>query len=113
LTAQDLVATSDFHKANEVLEAYAIAAARGWVANSIKGLRGQMGEGQAFRLRNRRFIISPMTWTPWRFMLVAIAGWTNRQQQDVIAYLTEENRILRESGYALCPSHVPWYPCPA
>ena len=37
-----------------------------------------------------------MTWTPWHFMLVAIAGWMNRQQQDVIAYLTEENRILRE-----------------
>ncbi len=29
-------------------------------------------------------------------MLVAIAGWMNRQQQDVIAYLREENRILRE-----------------
>ena len=28
--------------------------------------------------------------------MVAIAGWMNRQQQDVIAYLTEENRILRE-----------------
>jgi len=29
-------------------------------------------------------------------MLVAIAGWKNRQQQDMIAYLREENRILRE-----------------
>ena len=36
----------------------------------------------------------PMTWTPWRFMLVAIAGWMNRQQQDVIADLREENRVL-------------------
>lgn len=29
-------------------------------------------------------------------MLVAIAGWMNRQQQDAIAYLKVENRILRE-----------------
>jgi hypothetical protein len=29
-------------------------------------------------------------------MLVAVAGWMNRQQQEVISYLTEENRILRE-----------------
>ena len=37
-----------------------------------------------------------MTWTPWRFFLVAIAGWMNRQQQEAIAYLRTENRILRE-----------------
>jgi transposase InsO family protein len=28
--------------------------------------------------------------------MVAVAGWMNRQQQDVISYLREENRILRE-----------------
>jgi len=28
--------------------------------------------------------------------MVAIAGWMNRRQQDVIALLREENRILRE-----------------
>ena len=37
-----------------------------------------------------------MTWTPWQFIVVAIAGWMNRQQQEVIEYLTEENRVLRE-----------------
>ena len=37
-----------------------------------------------------------MTFTPWTFITVAIAGWMNRQQQDVISYLREENRILRE-----------------
>ena len=37
-----------------------------------------------------------MTWKPWTFFLVAVAGWMNRQQQDVIDYLREENRILRE-----------------
>ena len=37
-----------------------------------------------------------MTWTPWRFFLVAIAGWMNRRQQEVIEYLKEENRVLRK-----------------
>jgi len=31
-----------------------------------------------------------------QFLLLTFAGWVNRQQQDVIAYLQEENRILRE-----------------
>jgi len=37
-----------------------------------------------------------MTFKPWTFFAVALAGWMNRQQQDVIAYLQAENRILRE-----------------
>ena len=37
-----------------------------------------------------------MTCSPWQFILVAIAGWMNRQQQEAIAYLRMENRILRE-----------------
>jgi len=37
-----------------------------------------------------------MVWTPWHFIVVAVAGWMNRQQQEVIEYLREENRILRE-----------------
>jgi hypothetical protein len=37
-----------------------------------------------------------MTWTPGQFIVVAIAGWMNRQQQEVIEYLKEENRVLRE-----------------
>jgi hypothetical protein len=28
-------------------------------------------------------------WKPWTFVAVAVAGWMNRQQQEVIAYLTE------------------------
>lgn len=32
----------------------------------------------------------------WQFMLVTLAGWINRQQQQVIDYLKEENRVLRE-----------------
>ena len=33
---------------------------------------------------------------PLQFLLVFFAGWVNRQQQDVIEYLREENRVLRE-----------------
>jgi putative transposase len=33
---------------------------------------------------------------PLRFVLVALAGWMNQQQHDVIGYLQEENRVLRE-----------------
>jgi len=33
---------------------------------------------------------------PWQLLLTALAGWINRHQHDVIAYLREENRILRE-----------------
>jgi hypothetical protein len=28
-----------------------------------------------------------MTWKPFHFIVVAIAGWMNRQQQQVIEYL--------------------------
>jgi len=30
------------------------------------------------------------------FLLLMFAGWANRRQQDVIDYLKEENRVLRE-----------------
>jgi hypothetical protein len=33
---------------------------------------------------------------PLRFVLVAFAGWVNQQQREVIDYLQEENRPLRE-----------------
>src|SRR5262245_17729212 len=32
---------------------------------------------------------------PLQFVLVALAGWINQQQRDVIDYLQEENRVLR------------------
>ena len=34
--------------------------------------------------------------SPLRFVLVALAGWINQQQRNVIDYLQEENRALRE-----------------
>ena len=33
---------------------------------------------------------------PLQFVLVALAGWINRQQRDVIEHLQAENRVLRE-----------------
>src|SRR5882762_6608035 len=32
----------------------------------------------------------------WRILLVALAGWVSRRQLEVIAYLREENRVLKE-----------------
>jgi transposase InsO family protein len=37
-----------------------------------------------------------MSLDPLRFVAVALAGWLNQQQQDVVEYLREENRVLRE-----------------
>lgn len=33
---------------------------------------------------------------PWQFLVITLAGFINRQQQDLIAYLQEENAVLRE-----------------
>src|SRR5262249_1115363 len=32
----------------------------------------------------------------WQLLLVILAGWVNRQQQQIIEYLRTENQILRE-----------------
>lgn len=37
-----------------------------------------------------------MKTTPMGMLLVMLAGWINRHQQDVIEYLKEENKVLRE-----------------
>ncbi len=33
---------------------------------------------------------------PWQIVVVALAGWLHREQSQVIDYLKEENRVLRE-----------------
>ena len=38
----------------------------------------------------------PLVLDPFRFLLIAVAGWMNQQQQFAIDYLREENRVLRE-----------------
>jgi hypothetical protein len=37
----------------------------------------------------------PRTLDPFRLLLVAVAGWMNHEQQQIIDYLREENRVLR------------------
>src|SRR3954470_23501083 len=38
----------------------------------------------------------PKVLDPFRFVLIAVAGWMNQQQLQMIEYLREENRVLRE-----------------
>jgi hypothetical protein len=33
---------------------------------------------------------------PFRFVLIAVSGWMNQQQLELIHCLREENRVLRE-----------------
>ena len=33
---------------------------------------------------------------PWTMLLMMLAGWLNRHQQDVIEYLRQENKALQE-----------------
>ncbi len=33
---------------------------------------------------------------PWHILVIALAGWMNREQSDVVEYVKEENRVLRE-----------------
>ena len=37
-----------------------------------------------------------LTLDPYRLLLISLAGWLNQHQCDVIDYLEEENRVLRE-----------------
>ena len=36
------------------------------------------------------------TLQPWQLYVVILAGWINRQQQEVIEYLRTENQVLKE-----------------
>ena len=38
-----------------------------------------------------------------RFLLLTFSGWVNRHQQDVIEYLVEKNRVLKEHLRGNCP----------
>lgn len=38
----------------------------------------------------------PTILDPFRFLLIAVAGWMNQRQLQMIEYLREENRVLRE-----------------
>src|SRR3954447_10273689 len=53
------------------------------------------GHGSGCRARSYTGEV-PRALDPFRFMLIAVAGWMNQQQRQVIEYLSEENRVLRE-----------------
>jgi hypothetical protein len=38
----------------------------------------------------------PRVLDPFRFVLIGVAGWMNLPQLQIIDYLREENRVLRE-----------------
>src|SRR3954462_1894821 len=38
----------------------------------------------------------PTLLDPFRFVLIAVSGWMNQRQLQMIEYLREENRVLRE-----------------
>ena len=38
----------------------------------------------------------PCVMNPFAFLVLCVAGWMNRGQQDVIEYLQEEVRVLKE-----------------
>src|ERR1700733_5118066 len=38
----------------------------------------------------------PRVLDPFRFVVIAVAGWMNQHQLQMIEYLREENRVLRE-----------------
>src|SRR6478609_7811046 len=38
----------------------------------------------------------PRVMDPFRFVLIAVGGWMNQHQLQIIDYLREENRVLRE-----------------
>jgi hypothetical protein len=51
-------------------------------------------------------MIRPMTWKPWTFFAVALAGWMNRQQQGLLACCRRFFDVSsRDGGYILAGSH--------
>jgi hypothetical protein len=39
---------------------------------------------------------------PLRILIAALAGWVNRHQLEIIEYLREENRVLKEHLDGAC-----------
>src|ERR1700751_3229021 len=45
---------------------------------------------------------------PFRFLLIAVSGWMNQQQLQLIDYLREENRVLHDTSLNRldCTDHI-------
>ena len=59
-----------------------------WLQWASKGYRADMMKTV---LSGGRVMTKPMS-----IVLMMLAGWVNRRQEEAIAYLKEENKILRE-----------------
>jgi putative transposase len=55
-----------------------------WISDAAIFQRHASGVGMKFVLH------------PWQILLLVLAGWINRKQQNAIEYLIVENRILRD-----------------
>ena len=51
--------------------------------------------GSSTGSRCRRANVTPLL-KPWQFMLLTLAGWINRGQQEAVEYLRAENQVLAE-----------------
>jgi hypothetical protein len=38
----------------------------------------------------------PFLLRPWHILLISLAGWINRRQQETVEYLQAENQILKQ-----------------
>jgi hypothetical protein len=47
-------------------------------------------------MRDNVTVLMTKSLDPFRFLLMAMSGWMNQQQLELIDYLREENRVLRE-----------------
>jgi hypothetical protein len=65
---------------------------------SGRGLDSGTGAKQPMTLASGSLGAMPPLSYPLRFVLVALAGWMNQGQREVLEYLQEENRVLREPG---------------
>jgi hypothetical protein len=60
------------------------------------------GQGQA---RDNKWTTMLQVLDPFRFVLIAVAGWMNQWEYQMIDYLREENRVLREQLGHMSMSH--------
>src|SRR5260370_27251233 len=69
-----------------------------WIALRRRGIVNSSDGGHERVMTRCRCYAETMRLTldPFRLLLISLAGYLNQQQQDVIDYLQEENRVLRE-----------------
>jgi hypothetical protein len=61
-----------------------------WICMKIRYFATAAPQSRRWVLNTQRVL------DPFRFLLIAVSGWMNHRQLQVIEYLREENRVLRE-----------------